>query len=140
LADITGVSWKQIREFVDELFGDEQFLGHLQKYERDFHLLKMASTKLFAKKVLVQYAVLRALAPNLMVETGIANGVSSFYVLGALRRNGKGCLYSIEVNNPSYLPPGREPGWLVARDLRDRWRVIIGSSESVLPNLLRELK
>jgi predicted O-methyltransferase YrrM len=35
------------------------------------------------------YVVIRALKPNIIVETGIANGASSFYLLLALKRNKK---------------------------------------------------
>jgi len=35
------------------------------------------------------YVVIRALKPNIIVETGVANGASSFYLLLALKRNKK---------------------------------------------------
>ena len=69
----------------------------------------MDSADLFAKKVLNQYAAVRALKPNCVIETGVANGVSSSYLLLALRKNGRGCLHSVGLADPAFLPAGKEP-------------------------------
>jgi predicted O-methyltransferase YrrM len=45
------------------------------------------------------YVIIRALKPNIIVETGVANGASSFYLLLALKRNKKGHLFSIDFPN-----------------------------------------
>jgi len=81
------------------------------------------------------YLVCRCLAPAIVVETGVAYGVTSAYVLQALALNGKGKLLSID------LPPlGRQAdryvGALIPEDLRDRWQVHRGPSRRVLPKLL----
>jgi len=140
LAHVTGAPWRRVREYIEEPLEDPEFLGHLRQWQRDFEQLQMAGAELFAKKILVQYAVVRALAPDKVVETGVANGVSSAYLLHALRRNEKGHLYSVEINDPSYLPPGRAPGWLVPENLRCHWTMILGSSENVLLGLLTQLR
>jgi len=83
------------------------------------------SADLFAKKILVQYAAVRALNPQCVVETGVANGVSSSYLLLALHKNGgSGRLHSIGLDDPAFLPPGDKPGWLVPDWLREGWRFI----------------
>jgi hypothetical protein len=53
--------------------------------------LSVKSADLFAKKILDQYAAVRARAPDTVVETGIADGVSSAYRLLLLQKKGKGC-------------------------------------------------
>lgn len=43
------------------------------------------------------YAVCRHLAPSNVLETGIANGHSTFFLLQAMRKNGKGSLHSVDI-------------------------------------------
>jgi predicted O-methyltransferase YrrM len=83
------------------------------------------------------YLACRLIEPQTVVETGVAYGVSSAYILTALRENGRGTLYSVD------LPPLRrksERFWGIAvdQDLRGRWRLHRGTSARVLPRLLRE--
>jgi predicted O-methyltransferase YrrM len=44
------------------------------------------------------YLLARVLRPGLMVETGVANGASTFLVLTAMERNGSGRLVSIDIS------------------------------------------
>lgn len=80
----------------------------------------------------------RHLAPCIVVETGVARGVTSRIVLEALSANGHGHLWSID------LPP-LLAGWhgqsavFVHASLQSRWTYVRGSSRRRLPRLLREL-
>jgi len=96
------------------------------------------------------YALVRALSPAVVVETGTANGSSTLYFLSALRRNGCGKLISIDMPfvgsnlqpvvpgtslqkpDSSPLPPGRESGWIVPAELRERWELRLGNSRDLL--------
>jgi predicted O-methyltransferase YrrM len=74
--------------------------------------------------------------PAHVVETGVARGISSATILTAMRQNGIGHLYSID------LPPLRssganEIGAAVAPELRDRWTYVRGSARRRLPELVR---
>lgn len=42
------------------------------------------------------YALARETKPDIVVETGVASGVSSYAILQAMEDNGKGLLYSVE--------------------------------------------
>ena len=84
------------------------------------------------------YLVCRLLEPALVIETGVAYGVSSAFALTALRENGHGALHSVD------LPPLRKEaekfwGIAVPEKLRARWTLHRGSSASVLPRLLQEI-
>jgi len=138
LADATGTRPIQVRGFLQEPFELPEFLAHLHQCEPAFRQ-GMASADLWGKKVLVQYAAVRALQPDLVVETGVASGVSSAYILLALERNQRGTLHSVEIGDPAYLPANKEPGWIVPDWLRERWHMHIGDVAAVLPGLLREL-
>jgi len=138
LAASTGTRAMQIRRFLQEPFEVTQFLTHLRNCQNVFRQ-GMVSADVWAKKVLIQYAAVRALRPETVVETGVASGVSSAYLLLALHRNQKGTLHSIEVGDPAYLPDGKEPGWIVPEWLRSRWRLHMDDVMAVLEGLLRQL-
>lgn len=83
------------------------------------------------------YLACRLTTPETVVETGVAYGVSSAFILRALEQNGRGTLHSVD------LPPLRreyERFWGVAvpDGHQERWRLHRGSSRRVLPGLLRE--
>ena len=81
------------------------------------------------------YVLTRILKPELVIETGVFHGSSSFSILSALNENDKGYLYSIDVPS-SKLPPGKEPGWIVPEHLREKWDLRLGKSAELLPELL----
>ena len=136
---ITGVPARQVRAYMNEPLSTPDFAKLLAAAEERFRKLSIESADLYAKKILLQYAVVRALTPQCIIETGIANGVSSSYLLLALYRNGQGCLHSIGLADPQFLPPGGEPGWLVPAWLHNRWQMHIGDARTVLPPLLLQI-
>ena len=84
----------------------------------------------------VAYVICRALRPTTVVETGVAYGSSSTYLLAALHENQSGNLHSIDL--PSILDPkARLVGALVPETLRDRWHLHLGASRRVLPRVLK---
>jgi hypothetical protein len=108
---------------------------------------------------LMLYALVRAKKPNIVVETGVASGRSSWIILEAMNENKKGHLYSIDLPKyysgkkpASYLteegkeelcgfvPEGKQPGWLVPGRLRSRWTLILGESKKELPQLMEKLE
>jgi predicted O-methyltransferase YrrM len=139
LSLITGISASQIRGYLDEPIGTPEFAGHLRSAEEQFRMLSVDSADLFAKKVLNQYAAVRALKPNCVVETGVANGVSSSYLLLALQKNGRGRLHSVGLADPVFLPAGKELGWLVPPWLRSSWQIHPGDARDILPTLFAQL-
>ena len=84
------------------------------------------------------YVLCRSRKPEKVVETGVANGATSSFILQALEKNGVGELYSIDLP-PLAVYGGSEVGSLVPDYLRDRWHLKFGSSRRVMPPLLKEL-
>jgi predicted O-methyltransferase YrrM len=81
------------------------------------------------------YAMSRALAPTAVLETGVAYGVTSAYILQAIEVNQRGTLWSVD------LPPlGRQAedyvGFLVPQGLRSSWNLRRGNTRRLLPELL----
>jgi len=140
LSTITNVSASRIRDYIEEPNQNKVFSTRLQSVKSEFQSLEINSADLYAKKILLQYAVVRAFQPNIVVETGVANGVSSAYLLLALQANGCGTLYSVGLNDPQYLPPGKSLGWVVPTELQSAWKLLIGDSRNILPGLLREIR
>jgi predicted O-methyltransferase YrrM len=83
------------------------------------------------------YVLCRLIGPSFVLETGVAYGVSSAFILRALEENGRGTLHSVD------LPPLRREyerfwGIAVPDALKGRWELHRGSSARVLPRLLEE--
>ncbi|WP_338599044.1 class I SAM-dependent methyltransferase [Sulfolobus tengchongensis] len=87
------------------------------------------------RKRFILYSVVRYYNPEVVIETGVGPGVSSTIILSALN---KGTLYSIDVRDT--LENGKPVGFLVPNELRSKWKLYIGKSKDVLPNILREIK
>jgi len=83
------------------------------------------------------WCLVRHLKAARVVETGVAHGVTSRFILEALARNGGGHLWSID------LPPMIHPelhaqiGVAVDERLRGSWTLIKGSSRRHLPGVLK---
>jgi predicted O-methyltransferase YrrM len=82
------------------------------------------------------WTLTRHLQPASVVETGVARGVTSAFILKAMQRNGTGHLWSVD------LPPV-DPDWQgqsgIAVDDGDRsaWTYVRGSSLRKLPEVFR---
>ena len=94
------------------------------------------------------YSLIRRHKPKLMVETGVQNGISTYFILKAMYENNFGKLISIDLpfskgsireydghKDTSWIPKGKLPGWVVPESLKSRWRLILGDSKDILPKL-----
>ncbi|MGA7318769.1 MAG: class I SAM-dependent methyltransferase, partial [Silvibacterium sp.] len=68
------------------------------------------------------YGIVRSVRPKVILETGVADGHSSYFILNAMRRNNYGTLYSIDIS--------RDVGRLVEDFEKDRWKLHILSGNS----------
>lgn len=89
------------------------------------------------------WCTVRVLKPEIMIETGVAHGSSSWIILNAMHKNSKGRLISIDLpnkdTNKAYnfneIP---DTGWLVPEILKSRWDLHLGSATELLPELLKK--
>ncbi len=104
-----------------------------------------------ALKEIVLYLLVRRFHPKVLLETGVAQGISTTFILEALRQNGEGELTSIDLPNfdsrgfrypdapgtvdHTYVKRELGTGWLVTDELRRRWNLLLGASREVLPRL-----
>lgn len=78
-------------------------------------------SKLFGRRI---YSIILTTKPELVVETGVACGVSSSYILSALLENKRGKLISVDVEPKA--------GEIVDNKLRHLWELHIGKSQEIL--------
>jgi predicted O-methyltransferase YrrM len=64
---------------------------------------------------LLVYALVRSMRPRIVLETGVANGHSSFFILNAMRTNDFGVLHSTDCSS--------EVGSLLSDRDREKWRL-----------------
>ena len=85
----------------------------------------------------ITYAVVKLLKPDVVVETGVGAGFSSWTILHAMNENNRGQLFSIDLPTPNteLLPM---VGYLVPKKLQDRWDLRTGPSQRLLPKILEE--
>jgi predicted O-methyltransferase YrrM len=81
------------------------------------------------------YLACRQLRPRLVVETGVAYGVTSTYILEALSENGQGALQSVDLP-PLARDAEKYVGCFIPTELRERWTLHVGPAKKLLPNLL----
>jgi len=96
------------------------------------------SSALEINSALFLYALCKLTKPEKVVETGVAYGLSSSYILQALYENKKGTLYSIDF---TYSPwhTKKMIGSLTADHLRFRRKFVYGPSSVVLEKLLNSI-
>lgn len=90
------------------------------------------------KSGLFLYLLCKIIQPEKVVETGVAYGLSSMYVLQALEENNKGFLYSID----SVFSPWQTKemiGSVIPSNLKHRWKFNFGSSSEKLNDLMSSL-
>lgn len=81
------------------------------------------------------YAVVRAAKPEVVIETGTADGVSATFILAAFERNQRGFLYTVDAGDDQ-----ARIGQLIPASCRDRVKLLYGDSLSVFRGTLKDVK
>jgi len=128
VARALGVPDQRVAALVAEARSDPELI--------DFRWRWDAKRRMPLGRRLAWYAIARLLAPEIVVETGIKDGLGSLVLLRALERNGQegrpGRLISFDL----YPDKGR----LVPERLRGAWRPVFESSLDALPRELEGLR
>jgi hypothetical protein len=77
--------------------------------------------------------------PDVVVETGVAHGVTSRIVLEGLIRNDRGHLWSIDLPHPLDQQLHAQTGAAVTDDCRPHWTYLEGASRDQLPPLMNQV-
>ncbi len=149
VAELTGMTLEKAGAAIQEAKDDRGLAGAIQTSHRsagrDYYAQIRAPFEL--------YALVRLMRPQHVVEVGVSSGVSSAYLLRAIKKNEMGKLHSIDLpkvqrhqvfaegeDSPVALPVGKGSGWAVPPGLRAGWDLRIGPSEQVLPMVASELQ
>lgn len=113
-------------ERILELLGvqeDSEFLTYVREYrllskilETRYSRIRLTypeNWKIGENTSMFLYVGIREIKPKVVVETGVANGHSTYFILNALKRNGQGILNSIDVKN--------NVGGLLSSDEKENW-------------------
>jgi predicted O-methyltransferase YrrM len=76
--------------------------------------------------------------PSIVIETGVAMGFTTAVILDAMETNEAGVLHSIDLP-PMQVDAASFIGQVVPGELRRRWKLHVGPSRRILPELAREL-
>jgi len=134
---LTGCPKSAITELVKELYSS----GLLQYLHTRLQEAGDVGGSIDYESGTVLYVLVRIFKPEVVVETGVTNGVSSSFILKALTQNSRGRLYSIDLHyrEGMSVPIGKKLGWIIPEELRNRWVLALGESTKVLPKLLKKL-
>jgi len=108
VADLSGASVGEIRGFMLEIETDTMLADHVLEATATSPRRRLADRRLRLGKRIGWYALIRAIRPAHVVETGTDKGLGSCVLAAALLRNGIGSLTTIDTNPDSgYLISGR---------------------------------
>jgi len=140
LARFLHVSVEEIKRLYVELYADPFFAE--MRAKSDSVGAPLHAGMLSPLQAPALYVMARVTRPQIVVETGVANGWSTSFILKALERNDAGRLYSIDIPNAAgaLLPEGKTTGWVVPNALKTRWDFIPGDTRVELPRLLLRLQ
>ena len=108
ISGITGGLVQDARGHIAEVLHDEDLRGHVREVTATSSRRGLADRTVRLGRRVGWYALVRALHPEHVVETGTDKGLGSVVLAAALLRNGTGRLTTIDVNPESgYLVTGR---------------------------------
>lgn len=128
IADAFATDPITVRRYIDELAGDAELareIGARLAARRDRN-----RSMPFGRR-LGWYAIARLRRPELIVETGVHDGLGSTALLRALQRN------DAEASPGTLLSIDRRPaaGWLIPDELRPRHHLVVGDALVEIPRL-----
>ncbi len=119
-----------------------KILPDISAIEKDANknLLKLNISIGGASNYVLLYFLVRKLAPNNVVETGVAGGWSSLFILRALKKNGKGKLYSSDFPYFRLEEPEKYIGYLAKNEINKKdWYLDIRGDDVAIPEILKRV-
>ena len=85
------------------------------------------------------YFLTRYLRPENVLETGVAAGFSSYAILSALEKNGKGKLFSSDFPYFRIKDPEKYIGIVVEKNLKKNWHLFVEGDENNLSKIFKKV-
>jgi hypothetical protein len=101
VSHVASVKVAEARSLIEEIRGDQELQEHVRRLTLASPRAGLADPLPLLGRRVGWYAVVRALRPSMVVETGTDKGLGSVVLAAALLRNGHGRLVSLDVNPAS---------------------------------------
>lgn len=121
---VTGAPVEECRAWVAEALADQDLQRHVQRAVAASDRRGLADLDVRIGRRAGWYAVVRALKPEVVIETGTDKGLGSVVIAAALLRNGHGRLTTMDINPAA--------GYFVSGKYADVTEVHIGDSVAAL--------
>lgn len=144
ISKVTSCTGDQVERAVAEVASHyeavQELIENIRRTGRSYYAQFPAPVDLFA--------LVRLTRPRTLIESGVASGVSSAFLLLGIKTNSRGVLHSMDFpvhrtkrkGNASWaIPEGLTSGWAIPMKLRKGWDLREGRSEDLLKPLLKEV-
>ena len=124
IADITNRKFDVIIGYIEELEGDNKLRKHIADTTEKSSLAFVADKEVRFGRRVGWYALIRALKPKTVIETGVDKGLGACLITAALKKNSQegyeGQYYGTDINP--------EAGYLLSGDYARYGRIVYGDS------------
>jgi predicted O-methyltransferase YrrM len=127
VANVAGIDVAEARGYLTEIETDAALAEHVATATRESPRRWLADSKARFGRRVGWYALVRALKPAVVVETGTDKGLGTLVLAAAIMRNGTGRLTTIDINPAS--------GYLITGDYATVTERIIGDGVATLATL-----
>lgn len=135
VAEITNKEYKQIEDYIKEVQQNEELKYHIKNAVLTGDEFYKADTQARYGRRLGWYALIRALKPEVVIETGVDKGLGACIITAALIENNKenaaGYYYGTDINPKA--------GYFLKNQYADFGEIIYGDSIETLKNFGKKI-
>lgn len=131
ISAVSGAGILDSRGWIGECLDDKLMQDHIVYLTRLANRSGLADLEVRVSRRVGWYALIRALEPSFVVETGTDKGLGSVVIQSALMRNGHGSLLTVDINP--------ESGYLLGGKYGENVKVVVGDSIATLTRLDRSV-
>jgi len=149
-----------LKNYLNDLNNDKKFLEDINKNILKNNIFKIRYFESIYELSVYRnfiYSLIRNRKPKIILETGVLHGLTSAWILKAIKDNNYGKLISIDLPRRDWIDyfgkkpfgPGgdaefeieeQEPGWVIPENLLDSWNLFLGPSSKYLEKIINENK
>ncbi len=128
---VTGAPHEQCSAWIAEALSDSDLQNHVMTAVQQSDRRGLADLEVRIGRRAGWYAIIRALEPDHVVETGTDKGLGSVVIASALTRNGRGRLTTMDINPAA--------GYFISGPYAEVTSLVIGDSVAGLAHLPRDV-
>ena len=131
VATVSGAEVTQCRLWITECLQDREMQSYVLDLTRRSTRARLADLEVRISRRAGWYALIRALRPSFVVETGTDKGLGSVVIQSALKRNVHGSLLTVDINP--------ESGYLLGGKYGEGVEIVVADSIATLTGLDRQV-